>query len=440
MVNPLQNKTRDQLMAEFDAVFGSYNLTPLQNPNTYRRIGLGIDKSWVIIPEEIKISQIISDLGRPLGERYLLILSNLYVRGLYHKKKPNSLGNFFPLHRDELMRLGGDSYLKLLRYGLTKKHLIKSPKQFVIGLRSNEYMLNQKILSLKAQQRYQLTTKAAVRIRMKHADERKQKFINEGSVYRKIADSIDRLTFDYSAAIKYVATLADGDKRAQRRNVVEQFILDDPIWAIDRQGRNYTVMVSVPRDLRRFFRYGNQTLYVVDITSSQPLLHVHLYPTESGEKKRYLSIVQGGKFWEFMNDAAGKPFDLPDDDDDKAELKETVYQQIFFAYREPRKGATGTFAVIFKRGFPILWSAINASKMAKGPKQSGPLARLMQQTEAEIVAEAIRSLKDKPYPLISIHDAIVTTKDGLADVEQALKQSFLPANLSPRLAVKQLTV
>ena len=40
----------------------------------------------------------------------------------------------------------------------------------------------------------------------------------------------------------------------------------------------------------------------------------------------------------------------------------------------------------------------------------------------------------------SIHDAIVTTKDGLVDVEQALKQSFAPAGLVSRLAVKQLTV
>jgi hypothetical protein len=169
------------------------------------------------------------------------------------------------------------------------------------------------------------------------------------------------------------------------------------------------------------------------------MLHVHLYPADSTEKNRYLSIVQSGKFWGFMNDATGKPFDLSDEDD-KAELKEMVYQQIFFAYREPMKGTTATFAVIFKREFPILWSEINALKMSKGPKQSGPLAKLMQQNEAEIVVEAILSLKDKPYPLISIHDAIVTTKDGLDDVEQALKQSFEPVGLVPQLAVKQLSV
>jgi hypothetical protein len=46
----------------------------------------------------------------------------------------------------------------------------------------------------------------------------------------------------------------------------------------------------------------------------------------------------------------------------------------------------------------------------------------------------------KPFPLITIHDAIVTTKDGVADVEQALKQSFITANLNPRLVVKQLSV
>jgi hypothetical protein len=140
-----------------------------------------------------------------------------------------------------------------------------------------------------------------------------------------------------------------------------------------------------------------------------------------------------------MNDEAGKPFDLSDDDD-KAELKESVYQQIFFAYREAKKGATGAFAVTFKRNFPILWSEIDAAKFVKGSKQSGPLAKVMQQTEAEAVSDAILALKDKPYPLISIHDAIVTTKEGVKDVEQALKQSFLPVSLVPRLTVKQLTI
>jgi hypothetical protein len=63
----------------------------------------------------------------------------------------------------------------------------------------------------------------------------------------------------------------------------------------------------------------------------------------------------------------------------------------------------------------------------------------MMRTEAWAVFDAINTLKDKPYPLISIHDAIATTEDGVADVIAALAASFLPAKLEPRQAAKRVT-
>ena len=59
--------------------------------------------------------------------------------------------------------------------------------------------------------------------------------------------------------------------------------------------------------------------------------------------------------------------------------------------------------------------------------------------EAEGVFAAINALKHKPYPLISIHDAIVSTKDGVADVVAAMGSAFLPRRLEPRMAAKVLT-
>ena len=59
--------------------------------------------------------------------------------------------------------------------------------------------------------------------------------------------------------------------------------------------------------------------------------------------------------------------------------------------------------------------------------------------EAEGGGDAINALKDKPYSLISIHDAIVTTKDGVADVVAALAAAFVTAKLEPRLASKLLS-
>jgi hypothetical protein len=437
MIRSLSEQTVDEVMAEFDQVFGRLSLTP-QKPTTYREVtGGGV--FIILLPSGLRISQVLDTLGRCLGERYLLILSYLYVRGLLNKKIQKKLGSFLSAHRDDLRLLGGQSYPKLIEYGLSEGHLIKSPQGYIPGERSYHYMINRDVLSLKTQQRYQLTTVAAKKARSKHLDQSKRDFAERGEHLSKIVRSIDGLTFDYAGAIKHVSSLPDGEKKDHRRSVVEQLMFDGLNWSTDKQGRNYTIIVNIPRDIRQFFSYGKEPLWVVDISSSQPLLHVLLYPTDSDEKKRYQAIIENGEFWDFINEAAGEPYDLTDPDD-KDELKDTIYQQVFYSYHESKKGVTGTFAVIFKREFPILWEQMNASKKREGPKQSGPLAKAMQQTEAEAVSDAIKKLKDKPYPLISIHDAIATTKDGLADVEQALKQSFITANLTPILAVKRLTV
>ena len=433
MVRSTDNRTQAELLTEFDHALGGLSLKT-EKPTTYRKKDVVI----ITLPSGVKISEVLTDLGRPLGERYFLILSNFYVRGLLRKKVAGQQGNFLRAHRDTLRRLGGERYRKLIDYGLKQGHFIKSPKPFIQKIQAYEYRINSEVLSLKNQQRYELTTVAAVRIRKADLTKRKTDFAKTSEVHQKIVQSIDGLTFDYSAAIKFVASLPDGETKDHRKNVIGLFLVGETEWTTDKQGRNYTLMVSVPRNLRRFFSYGNQPLWVADISSSQPLLHALLYPSDCDEKKKYLTIVEEGRFWEFMNDANGGTVDL-DDPDERSEFKVQVFREVFFSYPESKKGVTKTFAVIFKREFPVLWSEMNARKLQRKMKAAGPLAKAMQQTEAEAVFDAVLTLKDKPYPLITIHDAIVTTDNGVADVLGSINESFAPVGLNPPLSVKRLT-
>jgi hypothetical protein len=140
-----------------------------------------------------------------------------------------------------------------------------------------------------------------------------------------------------------------------------------------------------------------------------------------------------------MNELAGSKHALADEEQ-KAELKEAIFREVFYAYREPMKGTKKLYALLFKTEFPTLWAEINARKKVTGYKASGKLAKEMQHIEAWAVFDAINALRDKPYPLISIHDAIVTTQDGVADVANALRAAFVTADLEPKLPVTRLTV
>jgi len=430
MLISLANQTTGQVMAEFDRVFG-ITASGTQKPTPYRRTGQGGDEPcFILLPAGLEISQVIEELGRPLGERYLLILSYLYARGLLRKKVKKESGNFIRAHNTLLRELGGENYAKLLRQGMAWGHIKKTG--YVPKVKATSYMLD-------SRQRYQLTTKAAIRVRRDFQNRQRETFASKHAVYRKIAESIDRLTFDNDAALRYVASIPDLKERQHRANVVEQLLLGVSHWSMDKQGRNYTVMTSVPRDIRRFFSCGEEPLFVVDISSSQPLLHALLYPSESDESRRYKVFVEGGTFWAHMNETTDGKHDLADEEQ-KAELKEAIFREVFYAYRESEKGAKGTYAKAFKAEFPILWGEINARKKVKGYKASGKLAKEMQHIEAWAVFDAINALRNKPYPLISIHDAIVTTQNGVGDVTAALRDSFVTADLTPRLAAKRLTI
>jgi hypothetical protein len=343
-------------------------------------------------------------------------------------------------------------------YGIQNGHLIQRDEIAGKGYQSLQYRLNQKVVSLKTQQRFQLTTEPAKNARARHLARSRARFVRNGedrqvdpallATWGKILNSYDGVTFDYSAAIKFVADMPEGndkekDQKDYRRNYLENLMLDGEVWTTDDQGRNYTIMVSTPRNIRRFFSYGTEPLWVVDISSSQPVIHIVLYPEECEEKQRYRSFVEGGTFWDFMNKAAGEPHDLTDPDD-KTALKKKIFREVFYSWNEADWKQPKTFATIFGREFPVLWNLINLHKQKDAAKNfnyspSAPLAKEMQRDEADIVANTVERLKDKSYPLITIHDAIVTTADGVNDVKTGLESSFRQIGLFPRLVPKQLT-
>ncbi len=440
MSHPYTAKSQQEILAEFDKVFGT-GTSGVENPTPYRRIEQKIDGApcFILLPDGFEISQVIESLGRSLGERYLIILSYFYARGLLWKKVDKKKGNFFRAHNTLLRELGGENYAQLIKQGVAWGHLKKSPAGYQPGVRATSYMLNREVLSVETRQRHQLSTKHAIRVRRDFLKKQREEYASKHEVYRKIADSIGRLTFDGEAALRYIASISDPKDRQYRANVVEQLLLGVMHWSTDKQGRNYTVMTSLPRDIRPFFSCGMEPLFVVDISSSQPLLHALLYPSKSDESRRYRTLVEGGTFWAHMNKATGCKHNL-NDEEQKAELKEALFREVFYAYPETEKGAKGTYAKAFKAEFPILWSEINARKKAKTYKAAGKLAKEMQYIEAWAVFDAINALRAKPYPLISIHDAIVTTQDGLADVTAALDSAFVTAGLRPKLDSKQLTV
>ena len=134
-----------------------------------------------------------------------------------------------------------------------------------------------------------------------------------------------------------------------------------------------------------------------------------------------------------MNDATGKKYDLSDDDD-KQLLKEKVFGQVFYSKTWTPWWGNGVYAVAFAAKFPVLCQAIADAKV----KDHRLLPRAMQFIEAEGVMAIVEKLAKKPYPLITIHDAIVTTYENAIEVGHAIRAVFAEMKLTPRLKLVEL--
>lgn len=210
------------------------------------------------------------------------------------------------------------------------------------------------------------------------------------------------------------------------------------VWSVDKQGRNYTVLVVVPRDIRRYFSHQNGPLVTVDIKSCHPLLHSLLYPDNEPEKSKYVAAVESD-FWKFMNSAAGEPYDLADPEQ-KDLLKEQMWAHVFYGWKQEKPEPNAVIAREFEKQFPVLWKILEEVKgEGKRRKVRGLLPCGMQATEADVVMAAVEKLVSNSAPMISVHDAIVTTRANADDVCSALLDVFKELKLVPALTVSPLT-
>jgi len=100
MVRSTDNRTQAELLTEFDHALGGLSLKT-EKPTSYREEGAVV---IITLPSGVSITEVVADLGRSLGERFFLILSNFYVRGLLRKKTTGQLGNFLR-GNNKLLRL-----------------------------------------------------------------------------------------------------------------------------------------------------------------------------------------------------------------------------------------------------------------------------------------------------------------------------------------------
>jgi hypothetical protein len=166
----------------------------------------------------------------------------------------------------------------------------------------------------------------------------------------------------------------------------------------EKTGRVFNNITNFPSILRPYILLDGQPIVEIDVANCQPLLLLTLYDDEP-ERQAYQDAVQGGKFYEMLNQKLEKPYpkELRDD------LKKAVFTGIFFGkvYPNPPK-----IALAFEKLFPVLSQKIVAVKRLDHTQ----LAILLQRTEADLIIGNVVGLiaRHSRIPVLTVHDSVIT--------------------------------
>jgi hypothetical protein len=395
------------------------------------------DNASLTLPHKLDVSAIkklFENDPNAFAERALIFVSYIYVKGLCRfdeKDAPISIhsdllrlmmGTKDRKGRDIKRRRGNREITTIASYvyimqKLSSAGIIEVQSDFRIKFYTATYRLKDRGEGVfEAQKTYVLTNKIAIKAFRKFKLERRKRFMDRSKSHEKIMSSVMELEYDKDAA-----EAAIGD--CSKLRVYHQLILNSPdCWTTDKQGRVYTLPVIIPRALRPFFRWRGERLMIVDISSCQPLLHTIIYGAFNYEGKEvylYKYLCESGKLYSFLNESLVAPYDINDEDQYK-ELKTRLFGEVYYGH--PDKQDRGELWHIFRKSFPFLAQKLDELKA----RDHRPLPRLMQEIEADIVIkEVIGNSLDSDFPLVSIHDAVMTTKEGVPYVRKKIEEVFL---------------
>lgn len=196
-----------------------------------------------------------------------------------------------------------------------------------------------------------------------------------------------------------------------------------------RTGRVFNNVTSLPKELRPYLRLDGKSLVELDVVNCQPFLLLDLYSDEP-ERERFAEIVCGGKFYESLDNKLAVPFG----ESGRQELKKAVFSQILFDKIRP---TSTKLYLAFRQLFPSLDVKIIEMKAGNHNR----LALHLQKLEAElIIGGVVRQIAlVAKFPVLTIHDSILTLPEHQAEVRELLETVFFERfGCVPELREKEL--
>lgn len=251
------------------------------------------------------------------------------------------------------------------------------------------------------------------------------------------------------AEVPMVAMVAEqlADDRLHAEASIQAIVLKDCRSKPCRYGRYHTNISCFHKVLRPFLRVDGQPLVEVDVSACQPLclavlLHdikkdiltsvplteeqtrlahtLSIFPVccaseEEDDTIRYKKDCESGKFYERMQEICKV--------DSKSQMKKKMFKDVFFGKR--------TLAG-FRSLYPTMTRLIEWVKRHDYRHLSHELQRIESSIVIDDACDVMR-VEHSEVPILTIHDAILTTGEHVGLVKDVLRAAFNRRGVNPQI-------
>ena len=361
-------------------------------------------------------------------DKLMYIPSTIYLKMVSYREseeekrmKINKRDKFFNLRCEDLMKVIFGKYITRVKRILVESGIVEVNNAYVVSKKSKSYRLSK---AKKYTDWHRKTTKLNIPYSVSDAE----------WIYLKILESSQRVKVNRDKAIYLFEKEMDEktDHSLECNKFLIQLINDKFLnLNIDyKTGRMFTAITNLSKELRGCLEIDGEQLVELDIASSQPLLLSTLYQDHGEEYFKYKSLVESGRFYEFMIDKTGGVKTRED-------IKSETYRYMFGLTNNPN---CAEYAFEFKKEFPVL------DKILKNEKQDELwghkiVSLKMQTIEAAIIlGEAAVKCLSEDIDIITIHDSFMIKPKHKDRVLAIMKESFAKLGLNPTIKQKEFKV
>lgn len=209
---------------------------------------------------------------------------------------------------------------------------------------------------------------------------------------------------------------------------LERIAHQEHVWSRDDQGRRYSIVTNVKRELRSLLRVDGQRLMQIDIRNSQWLFLALEMRREGIDCQDYSEACERGVLYETVAEAAKST---------RPKVKKVLTQRALFSDNDAacqRTKIKRTFDKLFPE---VAMYLFDAKKHGDGSR----LAKNLQAAEAELIIDNVcgRLQREARVKFVTpVHDSLIFLPEDGEYVRSVMAEEFAKLGIEPMLEIKEL--